>query len=365
MTFGIFSCKIMRMSSYLKMLEERNPFLSLLKHKPEAGKSSKENFLTEAFVFVLSLENNLLLKHLLKRIYPKKNEIGSRRNEFEIETQFSIKESTLQTKYPDICIHSKDTIILIENKVESGLNYSKGASDRYEPQTKFYEAYLNKSNKPFKKLIIITKYPFEDAGEGINISWYQVYGWIKEYGDSFTQNTGELFKYNVCWFLELLEELDMKPEMILKEDWKVAERWDALNKAMIRAKAHIIDAIVKKYKWEIEENRAGRESEEGPYCYHYWTSKIKSNNKIYFDISFELFQETLKIELDFKKDEGIRPFEGSMIKRKYNDWKDRSYFKRLKMPPSFFKKSPDAQEHLLLKRLSAELDDLTRDKILK
>jgi hypothetical protein len=146
-----------------------NVFSALAKY----NSARDENYLTEAFVFVL---NSLLLKEhpiglqILTRLCVKDNEFAFDPDEY---ISISTQETTEQGR-PDIKVSSLDKLIYIEVKHDSALGPQQLAR---------YKKALESSVATIRRVVLLTRFEidFEDQQERAfdkHVRWFEVYNWL-------------------------------------------------------------------------------------------------------------------------------------------------------------------------------------------
>jgi hypothetical protein len=357
------------------MNKRHNFFLSLFKYKPEGERKPEENFLTEAFVFLLRLEDGKLLKFLLKKILKENASIrGLDKEVFQVETFRSVKKKlTSSCKYVDISITSKDIAVYIENKIESGVNYSRNERSVYKPQTEFYKDHLRSSDYDkcrIKKLVTITKYPQEKGEEDIAILWEDIYGWINEWIRQIPNRSNlKLVRKIVLSFLQFLEELKMKPLKLLNSDLEVEKRANELKIGIKQISEYIAEQIKDKYGWKISGKSSFHrlvEYEEFGTTNVWGSSNIKTSNGISFRFYLDLHSKGWIMEIDFhfrenkKKINRIRECVCNS-KHKYikTSWE---FYKFLKLPKDFCKYESKKQKKVILRTITVEIEKLAKGK---
>jgi hypothetical protein len=146
-----------------------NIFSALAKY----NSAKDENYLTEAFVFVL---NSLLLKErpiglqILTQLCVKDNEFAFDPDEY---ISISTQETTEQGR-PDIKVSSPNKLIYIEVKHDSALG---------PKQLVRYKKALESSVATIRRVILLTRFEidFEDKQERVfdkHVRWFEVYNWL-------------------------------------------------------------------------------------------------------------------------------------------------------------------------------------------
>lgn len=179
-----------------------NHFSCLAKGNPQ-----KENFLSEAFVFVLrkllnptSREGCEFVKELLGNIsgldFSKENDITITREE-------KVEGGRL-----DIKIETPDKLIYVENKVESSVSID---------QLNKYKSHLGKQNKNNSKMILITKYGIEDKVKSSLDKWWtwdQIYHVLITLRQTKGDNLPEIAMFFIEHLIYYLKEEGMITEKV-------------------------------------------------------------------------------------------------------------------------------------------------------
>jgi hypothetical protein len=162
-----------------------------------------ENYLTEAFVFLLNflLENERsLCLEILRSLCVNDKEYHFTEDEaLVICTQTSTEQGR-----PDIKISSLDKLIYIEIKHDSGLGHK---------QIERYKKALSISNAPIKKVILLTRFPIDfnthQEKPYKHIRWFEIANWISQlnYKNLITE-------YLIKSFLTFLEGKNMTVQKI-------------------------------------------------------------------------------------------------------------------------------------------------------
>lgn len=147
------------------MKASKNIFSTLAKYNPE-----EENYLTEAFVFLLNLllhrERSVALEILTKLC----DSSFAFDELIDVSTQHSTDQGT-----PDIKVSSSDKRIYIEVKVDSPLGYQ---------QLERYRAELDCHPEETKRLVLLTLLPEDLSGHhGVvdkHIYWIELYDWLSK-----------------------------------------------------------------------------------------------------------------------------------------------------------------------------------------
>jgi hypothetical protein len=182
----------------------RNIFLTL-----ERYTSSPENFLTEAFVYILNclLETDrTALLEFLGKMCSDDSEL-----EFKPDEDISIQtQEYLEGGTPDIRIAAPDKYIYIEVKRDSQLG---------QDQIGRYKRALEKRKESIKKLILLTRFSMSlenQESPDKQVRWYEIYNWLLELRPMIASQLGSFL---VRSFLSYLEESKMT---IQKVGWEYA-----------------------------------------------------------------------------------------------------------------------------------------------
>jgi hypothetical protein len=194
-----------------------NIFVSLSKYNSPVD----ENYLTEAFVFLLNslLENDpSACLDILRRLCLNESDYDFRNDEnIAISTQ-----ETTEHGRPDIKISSPNKLIYIEVKHDSGLG---------DKQIERYKKALNVSNVETKKVILLTKFGI-DFAEGQEkpdkyVRWFEIYNWLSK-----LKVENEIDKYLIKSFSNFLEVKNMSLQKVT---------WEYING--VRAFKNLINMI--------------------------------------------------------------------------------------------------------------------------
>jgi len=149
-------------------MSDENIFSALAKY----NSARDENYLTEAFVFLL---NSLLLKERTIGLEIL-TQLCVNNNEFSFDEDKAISISTQETTEqgtPDIKVFSPDKMIYIEVKHDSPLGYK---------QIERYKKALESSPATIKHVNLLTRFAvdFSEAEERPykHVRWYEVYNWL-------------------------------------------------------------------------------------------------------------------------------------------------------------------------------------------
>lgn len=164
------------------MSSEENLFSRLERYSQNVQKTSKENFITEIFAFVLE-EYAEIRKRFLELVFPQKLQMVDKFQDAEIITQKHFSGGII-----DILFRNKKINLYIENKVDSseGTEYRRG----YGTKTQIIK-YLEKLNKKTDSLVYITKHesPYPDFRKSPknktifcgHIHWDEIYEIVEKY----------------------------------------------------------------------------------------------------------------------------------------------------------------------------------------
>lgn len=192
-----------------------NIFSTLSKY----GAYEAENYLTESFVYVLTLLLNRLPKHGLQ-ILENLTDIdildqSLEPNKIKLETQVSLKGGIF-----DIVITGENRFLtFIEVKHDSPLG---------EGQLEYYKELLEQSDYPQKSLVLLTRSRFSahetelTEDEYHHVCWYEVHYWIKG-----ILGNDEVVDFIASNFLKFLEEKKMSlPKISLEYERGVSSMID-------------------------------------------------------------------------------------------------------------------------------------------
>lgn len=174
-----------------------------------------ENYLTEAFVFLI----NCLLNRdrragieILTKLCVEKDEFSFTADEnISVSTQYVTEMGT-----PDIKVSTEDKLIYIEVKDYSPVNTK---------QLRGYRNALELSDRPIKKLILLTRFPVDNTEhKGLpdrQICWFEVNNWLAS-----LQTREPVSAYMVDSFKSFLEDKKM---VIDKVGWEYITGVPAFN----------------------------------------------------------------------------------------------------------------------------------------
>jgi len=213
-----------------------NVFSALSKY----DSASEENYLTEAFVFLV---NRLLDRdrpvgiQLLTNLCVDSDEFFFDPSEpISIVTQVGTEQGR-----PDIEISTRDKLIYIEVKHDSGLGPT---------QLQRYKKALEESGVDVTKLILLTRFSIELNDEETqlcrHVKWFEVYNWLTE-----AEPEDAVSQYLARAFLDFLEEKQMSMQ---KVGWEYIKGVPALGNLM-----NMIEVAIKNASLSIHQRSAGWE----------------------------------------------------------------------------------------------------------
>lgn len=195
----------------------RNLFVNLLKYKPVDNRTPLENFITEAFVFLLDWslvsDRNFITGFFKLLEIPSVTNINY--SEVEILTQKTYKTNNNSTVIPDISIRIKDTYYFIEVKVLAQFNIYSDKNDttiNTINQIEMYDRIVVPSREKFiYSLTIGTPSKNELLGSTFkkSITWTDIYALIEE-----QMNTCTKMEKNLSDFRGLLINMNMVPNKV-------------------------------------------------------------------------------------------------------------------------------------------------------
>lgn len=202
--------------------------------------ASEENYLTEAFVFLV---NRLLDRdgpvgiQLLTNLCVDSDEFFFDPSEpISIVTQVGTEQGR-----PDIEISTRDKLIYIEVKHDSGLGPT---------QLQRYKKALEESGVDVTKLILLTRFSIELNDEETqlcrHVKWFEVYNWLTE-----AEPEDAVSQYLARAFLDFLEEKQMSMQ---KVGWEYIKGVPALRNLM-----NMIEVAIKNASLSIHQRSAGWE----------------------------------------------------------------------------------------------------------
>lgn len=190
-----------------------NIFSALAKYSSREG----ENYLTEAFVF--------LLKHLLERDRKSAikilDQLCVKDEEFSFDPEQTIiiyTQKTTEEGRPDIEILAPNIRIYIEVKYDASLGYR---------QIERYRKALKACHEKNKLIVLLTRFAVELEGGAKpdkHVRWFEVYNWLAE-----AEPEDPVSKYLVQSFIAFMEEKQMS---IQKVSWEYIEGVPALTNLM-------------------------------------------------------------------------------------------------------------------------------------
>ena len=266
-------------------------------------KQTEENYLTEAFVFLISSLLESALDHLIGI------EILNQLCAFEQGSTFDpvekvsvVTQEVIEVGKLDIKIQSPDKLIYVEVKDYSPVN---------PQQLKKYRIDLDSHNIPTKRLVLLTRF-FVDSSEHKNLSdrqvrWSEVYNWL-----TFLKVQDPISRYLINSFISFLEVKQMSMQ---KVGWEYVNGVPAFNNLIDMIEVAIRSAGIpfsktapKGFGWDYR----GFSMEGGLWCgivysdhlyliFEIWdkqkydqtrvkqpTYPVRDNNKsIFFDLIFE------------------------------------------------------------------------------
>ena len=211
-----------------------NLFLALSKYD---RKRSSENYLTEAFAYLL----RYLLKHepalgvhILNRLCGVEDGfLPDDAEKIVVATQTSTEEGI-----PDITISAPGKLVRIEVKKESW---------PHEGQLKRYAADLDRANADFKALVLLTRYDTEvpaDVGRPVHrVRWFEIHDWLEQ-----AQLDSPVAGYLARQFARFLEASQMT---IQRVGWELAPGIVALKNFVAMLGAAIEAAGLKEKQRQI------------------------------------------------------------------------------------------------------------------
>ena len=207
-----------------------NVFTSLSKYNSAVD----ENYLTEAFVFVLNslLESDrFACLDILRNLCVKENDFDFMHDE---SITISTQETTEQGR-PDIKVSSPYKLIYIEVKHDSGLG---------DKQIQRYNEALKLSKAAIKEVVLLTRFAVdfneEEEKPYKHIRWFQIYNWLY---DLKVENP--INEYLIKSFLKFLEVKNMS---IQKIPWEYINGTPAFKNFINMLEVSIQAASLKVYK---------------------------------------------------------------------------------------------------------------------
>ncbi len=213
-------------------MSSENIFSALAKY----NSAEDENYLTEAFVFVL---NSLLTGEraagceILTKLCVNDDEFSFDYDEaISVSTQEMTEQGT-----PDIKVSSPDKLIYVEVK-----DYSPVVSS----QLKRYRKGLESKSATIKRLILLTRFPVDfSEHKGIpdkHARWFEVYNWLADVKQR-AQDPVSLYLID-----EFMNFLEVKRVSIEKVGWEYINGVPAFNNLINMIEAAIKDAKLSFYK---------------------------------------------------------------------------------------------------------------------
>jgi len=216
-----------------------NIFVGLTKYSETPQTTQKENQFTEALAYILS-RDKILLNRFLKYCF------NIQISKPIIKTQASYNLENRKQR-PDMEIRGDDTLIFIENKVNSGLNTR---------QIEKYLAILKNNDVKKYKLMILTKNVEDNISRTIRNNhiiqkrWMDLYGLFQKY---LSHNKSKV-QFLLEDFLEFMERENMKPFETLKKD--ELDSWKKFNNLVSKFES-LFEGLrdeLKKRKYEVKPN---------------------------------------------------------------------------------------------------------------
>lgn len=223
-------------------LSPSNLFSRLFKYRGRDNVSPEENFLTEAFAYLLDNDRALLQEIL----HFARNKFDSPRlledfslMETEVSTQKNYKNKSRANNFIDLEVKSGLDLLWFEMKVESGLS----GHDQIEK----YEMLLEERNLDENQsgVILLTKHRTEpDDHKNYylgNILWSEIYTEIREHLGSI--DVPSPIRFIEKEFLIFLEEKSMAPfNPFTQEEFDAAKVMDGVRKKV----NHILNSLLEK-----------------------------------------------------------------------------------------------------------------------
>ena len=168
-------------------------FVNLSHYKPRESAVPEENFATELFVYLLkySLSNKTLLFSKFMDLLGINIDISDYEN-YSILTQNAYFTKDRIQVFPDITIVTENELILIEVKLESGINYYDFKNKENIKETiNQIQLYQRITTSRKRKISLLTKYICNESFENcpdfaMKIRWQFIYSILKQ---SKTENS--------------------------------------------------------------------------------------------------------------------------------------------------------------------------------
>jgi hypothetical protein len=259
-------------------MDTNNIFIKLEKYC--SGQS--ENYLTEAFVFML---NSLLEKErticleILRSLCFEDDERSFFPNEnISISTQVTTDHGR-----PDIKISSPSKLIFIEVKQDSRVN---------NDQIERYKAALKSSDATLKRVVLLSKHAVEfnerQSKPDKHVRWFEIYNWIMK-----AKAENSVSRYLVKSFISFLEAKKMSIQRI---SWEYINGVTALLNLLNMVEAAIQSISPNNYKKTVANAWNGFYFQDGKYFYGIYLEKPlflvfetyrENQEKIVFELSLE------------------------------------------------------------------------------
>lgn len=282
----------------------KNIFSALSKY----NSAIDENYLTEAFVFVIKslLENDRkICLDALKLLCVNDNEYQFSENE---NITISTQESTEQGR-PDIRISTPDKLIYVEVKHNSGLGYK---------QIERYKTVLKLSDAKVKKVILLTRFSIDFINQNErpykHVRWFDIYNF---FSNAHVENP--INEYLIKSFLLFLEEKNMS---IQKISWEYIKGVPALKQLI-----NMIDVGIHSASLKIHQKSAAWEwigfyiQSKEYFCGIFYENPLKIKFKSYKDdetfTSFSLDLESIHF-FSLNKDKQLEEI-SKFIKQSYDN----------------------------------------------
>jgi hypothetical protein len=168
--------------------------VNLRKYRPRENTDPLENFITEAFAWLLQ-SNRDVLDGLLKLINEKLNlPVILPNDEVHVSTQ-----ENFANKFPDLVISWKGCVFVFEHKVNSSLSPN---------QLRNYRDYISDNSDDYR-IILITATPFQHAqNPDTALCWQDIYNCFKNLAESISD---EQASWAIDEFLSLLKSEGLGP----------------------------------------------------------------------------------------------------------------------------------------------------------
>lgn len=250
-------------------MSSENIFSSLAKY----GSSAGENYLTEAFVFLI---NSLLTSERTVGLGII-NKLCAENDDFSFDTEEDISITTQETTeegIPDITVYSPDKLIYVEVK-----DYSSVVSN----QLKHYRKQLESSNVTIQRLILLTRFSIDySEHKGIPdkyLCWFEVYNWLADIKQN-AQDTVSIYLIN-----SFMSFLEVKQLSIQKVGWEYINGVPAFNNLI-----NMIEVAIQGASLHVHQKSAAWDSKG------FWLENKKYYCGIYYNapltVIFKAFHKT-------------------------------------------------------------------------